>query len=71
MIDDTNFASVVCSFCSRLRSLEKHTCDAFPERIPDVIWNGSNHHGSSVEGDGGLLFNSINRPDGQESEYVI
>jgi len=68
MIDDRNFPSPVCSFCSRLRSLDKHQCDAFPVAIPEDIWIGTNTHQTVVTGDNGLQFNWVDQPDGQESE---
>ena len=71
VIDDSSRLSVICTFCSRLRSIEDHTCDAFPEHIPDEIWAGAIDHVARYAGDGGLQFNRIDVPDGQESELTI
>lgn len=71
VIDDRVFPSWVCSFCSRLRDIDKKKCDAFPRTIPDVIWDGENDHTEPFEGDHDLQFNFIDEPDGQESDKVI
>ena len=31
-------------------------CDAFPDGIPDVIWNGEHDHTKPYDGDNGVLF---------------
>ena len=71
VIDDRSRLSEVCTFCSRLRSIEDRRCDAFPKGIPDEIWNGVDGHQQPYSGDHDLLFNWVDKPDGQESEYVI
>ena len=32
------------------------TCDAFPERIPDLIWIKGDPHTSPVPGDHGIVY---------------
>lgn len=36
--------SPVCSDCKHLHSLVNKKCSAYPEGIPDVIWNGKDSH---------------------------
>ena len=57
--EETTWAvySPVCTFCVHLRAQGAgRRCDAFPEGIPKVIWNGANPHTSPVAGDHGILF---------------
>jgi hypothetical protein len=60
VIDDSIFDEViyspVCTFCVHLRDMGAHKCDAFPERIPDLIWRGDNDHTKPFPGDNGVLF---------------
>ena len=71
VIDDREIPSVLCTFCSRLRSSWPRRCDAFPRKIPDEIWEGRKKHTKPVDGDHDLQFNWSDQPDGKESEYVI
>ncbi len=57
--------SPVCSLCAHKRpkpnrefSRDAPTgeCDAFPDGIPVVIWNGENNHRMPFPGDGGMQF---------------
>jgi hypothetical protein len=34
----------------------QHTCSAFPDGIPDEIWNGENNHQKPYLGDKGIQF---------------
>ncbi len=34
----------------------KFACKAFPDGIPEEIWNGENLHRSPVTGDGGVVY---------------
>ena len=70
-IDDSGLLQGICRFCSRFRSYDERTCDAFPDGIPKEVWNGENLHGKNVAGDHGLLFNPLTEPDGQESALVM
>lgn len=56
VIDDTNLPSKICTMCARISNVDKHTCQAFPDGIPDIIWDGRNDHTTPVKGDGGLMF---------------
>jgi hypothetical protein len=50
----------MCSFCQYLGkwnfAAEAQTCSAFPDRIPDEIWNGRNKHVEPYPGDHGIRF---------------
>jgi hypothetical protein len=55
--------------CARYHRRGGVTCDAFPTRIPDLIWLEGDPHTSPVAGDGGKLYIPQNQPgpraDGQ------
>jgi len=46
--------SDVCSLC--INKTEGRTCLAFPEGIPDEIWDGKNKHTKPFKGDNGIQF---------------
>jgi hypothetical protein len=48
--------SKVCSHCKRKFPTVKHTCEAFPDHIPDAIWDGVNPHTLPFSGDNSLQF---------------
>lgn len=48
-----------CVTCNRYRGLL--TCDAFPERIPQVILEGSFDHRKPYPGDGGIRWTPLPR----------
>jgi hypothetical protein len=55
--------SPVCTFCRHLR--EPRRCDAFPDRIPDAIWEGQHDHREPFPGDRGIRFEAA---EGAETE---
>jgi molybdopterin-guanine dinucleotide biosynthesis protein A len=64
-LDDRELAEMihsrVCKLCkhfSIVRSIDsgKHVCDAFPDGIPDEIWQGDNNHSKPYQGDHGIQF---------------
>ena len=58
-LDDEDFfnkVSRVCSYCQHKYPTWRHTCAAFPDRIPDEIWRGDNDHTEPYPGDLGLRF---------------
>lgn len=48
--------SPTCDNCVHLRSSPARICDAFPDGIPLVIWNGDNKHTTPFAGDHGIQF---------------
>lgn len=44
----------VCYGCTRYQG--NHRCVAFPDGIPDVVWNGENDHANPIDGDGGKQY---------------
>ena len=45
---------IKCLVCKRYKVNRK--CDAFPDGIPDEIWNGNKEHIEPYMGDKGLRF---------------
>ncbi len=56
ILDDTPMVSPVCDFCKH--ETGHRTCAAFPDQIPDEIWNGENKHAKPYQGDHGIQFES-------------
>lgn len=54
--------SDVCWRCKHLRDDAVRACAAFPDRIPDQIWNGWNRHTSPYPGDNGIQFEPVEVP---------
>lgn len=48
--------SPVCTYCTHKHLTVRHTCDAFPDTIPDEIWRGYNDHSEPYPGDMGIRF---------------
>ena len=58
--------SPICTFCARIRGFPRQhsaafpdgiqQCAAFPNGIPDEIWEGRNDHRQPYPGDNGLIF---------------
>jgi hypothetical protein len=45
-----------CMTCRHYRPSNPVTCDAFPTRIPEVIWLQGNPHTEPVLGDHGIRY---------------
>jgi hypothetical protein len=73
IIDDRIFElsfSPVCHECSRL-DLSGKTCEAFPNGIPDIIWEGKNNHQKPYKGDLGILFKQITEKELTKRDKAI
>jgi len=46
---------IQCLFCKHIFK-EGRRCKAFPNGIPNVIWNGKHDHKKSYKGDKGIIF---------------
>lgn len=49
----------VCLDCKHYRPAEATACDAFPDRIPDIVWLGGDRHTSPIPGDHGIRFEPV------------
>lgn len=64
VFDDSIFEnevySEVCLACKHFHrdsdTIDRHTCDAFPDGIPWPIWNGEHKHRTPYEGDRGIQY---------------
>ena len=65
--DDTEFryvgTSPVCNECRHRVGFSHLTCAAFPDRIPEEIWNGDHDHRTPFPGDGGIRFEAMTPED--------
>lgn len=51
--------SPVCSYCRHLhrgKPVGTNVCDAFPDGVPEAIWEGKNDHRKAHPGDHGIQF---------------
>ncbi len=47
---------ILCHDCVYFHNVDLRTCDAFPEGIPNEIWNGVFKHDKPYPGDRGIQF---------------
>jgi len=45
-----------CVACKYFRGWQSGTCDAFPDQIPNQIWDGKIRHDKPIPGDNGIQF---------------
>lgn len=66
MIDDRELYEVhlspICTFCGHFKPENWRRCAAFPDSIPDEIWNGVNDHTTPYPGDHGIRFEKLPGP---------
>lgn len=57
--------SPVCTLCQHFTGTEpgQRTCKAFPAGIPSEIWRGENPHTEPYEGDQGIQYQELPKPD--------
>ena len=48
-----------CIWCKHLRGEPIGSCDAYPEGIPDAIYEGENNHTKPYKGDHGIQFQQV------------
>lgn len=59
MDDGRKAYSSVCTFCLFSKCYPVGTCRAFPQGIPDDIWEGRNPHTEAAAGDRGMRFHDL------------
>lgn len=62
--DETGFVSQ-CSRCKH-KAMNGPSCAAFPEKIPDIILNGSFDHRLPFDGDMGIRFDPLDNSSGDK-----
>jgi hypothetical protein len=56
-------SSPICFWCRHRDHSEREVCAAFPEGIPDAIWNGDHDHQTPFPGDHGIRFEAMNEAE--------
>ncbi len=51
-----HIASVQCCMCVHLRSIVDRRCDAYPDGVPDPIWDDKTMHTVPIDGDHGIRY---------------
>lgn len=64
-------SSAVCEPCRHRFGFPRLSCAAFPDRIPEAIWNGKNDHRRPYPGDAGLRFAEMNSEDCRRERALL
>lgn len=51
--------SVQCTWCRNNNTTKDRVCKAFPFGIPDDIWLNETKHDHPIDGDNGIVYDSI------------
>ncbi len=59
------YFSDVCNVCVHFFKLDlrDRKCRAFPDRIPNEIWEGTHDHQTPYPGDNGIRFHPVDTPE--------
>jgi hypothetical protein len=76
VIDDSELLKVMvspfCLFCKRWDpQIDENVCEAFPEGIPELIWEGKFDHREPFDGDSGILFEARNEKYKKSFEEIF
>ncbi len=72
--DDSEFryfgSSPVCHECRHRIGYGDLACAAFPDRIPEEIWNGQRNHNAPYPGDHGIQFEPMTEADRERNRQL-
>jgi hypothetical protein len=72
--DDSEFryigSSPVCEDCRHRVGYSHLTCAAFPDRIPEAIWNGQHDHRTPYPNDGGIQYAPMTTEDRERKRQI-
>jgi hypothetical protein len=72
--DDSEFryvgTSPVCEDCRHRIGFGRLACAAFPDRIPEQIWNGERDHRTPFPGDRGIRFEPMSAEDHERKRRI-
>src|SRR5262249_52071616 len=72
--DDTIYryigSSPVCEECRNRIGYPFLACAAFPDRIPEEIWNGERDHDTPYHGDNGIRFEPMTEADRERKRQL-
>ena len=72
--DDSEYryfgSSPICQDCRHRIEYDRLSCAAFPDRIPEEIWNGQRDHNSPYPGDRGIRFEPMTEADKERKRQL-
>jgi hypothetical protein len=72
--DDSEYryvgTSPVCRDCRHRIEYDHLSCAAFPDRIPEEIWNGQRNHDAPYPGDHGIQFEPMTEVDRERKRQL-